>query len=86
MDNDGKNVIDVVLELPFHYIDNILEFLGVFMPLTNAKLSSSIIKRLWTGKTHEKMCKWVAYSGIEDMFEDECQKYIIKHLICQENV
>ena len=84
MDNDGKNVIDVVLELPFHYIDNILEFLGVFMPLTNAKLSSSIIKRLWTEKTLEKMCKWVAYSGIEDMFEDECQKYIIKHLICQE--
>ena len=84
MDNDGKNVIDVVLELPFHYIDNILDFLGVFMPLTNAKLSSSIIKRLWTGKTHEKMCKWVAYSGREDMFEDECQKYIIKHLICQE--
>ena len=83
MDHNGKDVIDIVLELPDTYTDDILKFLGTFMPLTKKKLSSSIIKRLWSEKTHEQMCKWVAYSGIQELLEDESQIYIIENVICQ---
>jgi ubiquitin C-terminal hydrolase len=83
MDNNGNDIIDIVLDLPDIYIDEVLKFLGTFMPLAKRKLSSSIIKRLWTEKTHEQMCKWVAHSGIQNMLQDESQIYIIENIICQ---
>ena len=83
LESDGKGVVDFVLSLPKYYMDDILGFLIVFLPISEEKISPSQIRSLWIEDYHETLCKWVTQPEVSDLFENETEQYIIENILCR---
>ena len=85
LESGGKSIIDIVLSLDkTKYLQEVLAFLSIFLPISSHKLTPERINTLWTGEHHDALCEWVVSPDVKQILDIDTETYIIKNLVCQD--
>ena len=85
LESGGKSIVDIVLSLDKEkYLQEMLDFLSLFLPMSSHKLTPDRLNELWKSAHRNNLCNWVLSNDVKAILDIETETYIVKNLVCQD--